>query len=80
MKLEVPPQYLSKRTPRVRVWRTQMEFYMHLMCYAHTDWFDMVAMRVNGIVSSWVTVVLLEVVEGYRLVFRMWDQFKKVMV
>ena len=38
MKLEAPPQYSSKKKSGVRVWITQMERYMKLMCYAYTDW------------------------------------------
>ena len=32
MKLEAPPQYPGKRQPGARVWLTQMERYMRLMC------------------------------------------------
>ena len=54
MKLEAPPQYSGKRQPRARVWLTQMERYMKLMCYTPTNWLDVVAMWVEGAASSWV--------------------------
>ena len=54
MKLEAPLRYLGKRHPGVRVWLTQMERYMQLIHYAPTGWLDVVAMRVEGTVSSWV--------------------------
>ena len=53
MKLEAPPQYLGKRHPRVRVWLTQVERYMSLMHYAPTNWLHVIAMRVEGAMSSW---------------------------
>ena len=34
MKLEAPPRYSGKRQPGARVWLTQMERYMRVMCYA----------------------------------------------
>ena len=64
MKLEAPLQYCGKRQPGARVWLTQMERYMQLMCYAPIDWLDVVTMRVEGIASSWVNVVLQDVVVG----------------
>ena len=70
MKLEALPQYLGKRHPGLRVWLTQIERYMRLMRYAPTDWFDVVAMRVEGAMNSWVNAVLQDVVEGHRPVFR----------
>ena len=80
MKLEAPPQYSGKRQPRARVWLTQMERYMRLMRYAPTDWFDVVAMRVEGAASSWVNAVLQDISEGRRRVFCMWAQFRDTMV
>ena len=58
MKLEAPPRYSGKRQPGAQVWLTQMERYMKLMRYAPTNWLDVVAMRVEGAVSSWVNAVL----------------------
>ena len=80
MKLEAPPQYSSKRQPRVRVWLTQMECYMKLMCYASTDWLDVVAMRVEGAVSSWVNAVLQDAAASHKLVFHTWAQFRDAMM
>ena len=80
MKLEAPPQYSGKRQPGARVWLTQMERYMKLMRYAPTDWLDVVAMRVEGAVSSWVNVVLQDISAGRKPVFRTWAQFKEAMV
>ena len=53
---------------------------MKLMRYAPTNWLDVVVMRVEGIASSWVNVVLQDVAEGHRPMFRTWDQFKDSMV
>ena len=53
---------------------------MRLMCYAPTDWLDVVAMRVEGATSSWVNAVLQEISEGRRPVFRTWAQFRDAMV
>ena len=50
------------------------------MCYAPTDWLDVVTMRVDGAVSSWMNVALQDVAEGHKPVFRTWAQFKKTMV
>ena len=58
IKMETPPQCSGKRHPGVRVWLTQMEQYMRLMCYAPTDWLDIVATRVEGVVSNWVNATL----------------------
>ena len=80
MKLEAPPRYSGKRQPGARVLLTQMERYMQLMCYAPTDWLDVVAMRVEGAASSWVNAVLQEISEGCRPVFRTWAQFRDAMV
>ena len=53
---------------------------MKLMCYAPTDWLDVVAMRVEGTASSWVNAVLQDVAAGRRLVFCTWAQFQDAMV
>ena len=53
---------------------------MQMMHYAPTDWLDDVVMRVEGAVSSWVNVVLQDVVEGHRPAFRTWAQFRDMMV
>ena len=53
---------------------------MRLMHYTPTNWFDVVAMRVEGAASSWVNAVLQEISEGRRLVFRTWAQFRDVML
>ena len=53
---------------------------MRLMRYAPTDWLDVVAMRVEGVASSWVNAVLQEISEGRRPVFRTWAQFRDAMV
>ena len=58
MKLEAPPRYSGKRQPRVRVWLIQMEHYIKLMHCTPSDWLDVVAMRLEGVASSWVNVVL----------------------
>ena len=42
----------------VRVWLTQMERYIQLMCYALTNWLDVVAIRVEVVASSWVNAAL----------------------
>ena len=79
-KLEAPPRYSGKRQPRARFWLTQMERYMRLMRYTPTDCLDVVAMRVEGAVSSWVNAVLQEISEGRRPVLRTWAQFRDAMV
>ena len=53
---------------------------MQLMRYAPTNWLDVVAMRVEGAVSSWVNAVLQDISEGHRPVFCMWAQFRDAMV
>ena len=50
------------------------------MSYAPIDWLDAVAMRVEGVPSSWVNVVLQDMSEGRRPVFRTWAQFRDAMV
>ena len=50
------------------------------MHYAPTDWFDVVAIRVEGASSSWVNVVLQDVVARRRPIFHTWAQFKEAMV
>ena len=80
MKLEAPPRYSGKKQPSVRTWLSQMERYMRLMKYAPTDWLDVVAMRVDGAASSWVTAVLQEIADGRRQAFRTWGQFKVAMI
>ena len=80
MKLEAPPRYSGKKQPSVRTWLSQMERYMRLMKYDPTDWLDVVAMRVDGAASSWVTAVLQEVANGRRQAFRTWGQFKVAMI
>ena len=57
-----------------------MERYMKLMGYAPTNWLDVVAMWVEGVVSSWVNAVLQDVAVGHQLMFRTWAQFRDVMV
>ena len=57
-----------------------MDQYMKLMQYAPMDWLDVVAMRVEGIASSWVKAVLQVVGEGRRLAFHTWAQFKDAIV
>lgn len=80
MKLEATPRYSRKKQPSVRVWLTQMEYYMRLMNYAPTDWLDIVTMHVDGAASSWVNALLKEITVGRRLAFRMWDQFEVAMI
>ena len=53
---------------------------MKLMLYAPTDWLDVMAMWVEGAASSWVNVVLQDVVAGHRPVFCTWAQFRDAMV
>ena len=80
MKLEAPPRYSGKKQPSVRTWLSQMEQYMRLMKYTPTDWLDVVAMRVDGVASSWVNAVLQEAADGRRRTFRTWGQFKVAMI
>ena len=75
MKLEAPPWYYGKRQLGVRVWVMQMEHYMCLMRYAPNDWLNVVAMRVEGVASSWVNAVLQNVGTGRRPLFYAWAQF-----
>ena len=53
---------------------------MKLMRYAPIDWLDALAMRVEGVASSWVNAVLQDISTGRRPVFRTWAQFKEAMV
>ena len=53
---------------------------MKLMCYAPTNWLDVVAMRVEGTASSWVNAVVQDVSVGCKLVFCTWAQFRDAMV
>ena len=39
---------------------------MRLMRYAPTNWLDVMAMRVEGAVSSWVNAVLQDISEGRK--------------
>ena len=52
---------------------------MKLMRYTPTNWLDVMAMWVEGAVSSWVNAVLQDVAAGHRLVFRTWTQFRDTM-
>ena len=56
-----------------------MEHYMRLMHYTDactpTDWLDVVAMRVEGVASSWVNAVLQDVAIGRKPIFGTWAQF-----
>ena len=49
---------------------------MKLMRYVPTDWLDVVAMRVEGVASSWMNAVLQDVAAGHRPVFHTWAQFR----
>ena len=53
---------------------------MKLMCYAPTDWLDVVAIRLEGAVSPWVNAVLQDISASRRPVFRTWTQFRDAMV
>ena len=75
VKIETPPRYSGKRQPCVHVWLTQMECYMHLMKYSPSDWLEIVAMRVEGAVSSWVNAMLQDVATGRRTAFLTWCSF-----
>ena len=57
-----------------------MKRYMKLMHYDPTNWLDVVAMRVEGIASSWVNAVLQDVAVGRKPVFCTWAQFREAMV
>ena len=74
VKIEAPPRYSKKRQPSFHVWLTQMERYMRLMWYSPSDWLDIVAMRVEGVASSWVNAVLQDVAAGHRVAFLTWRQ------
>ena len=80
VKIEAPPRYAGKRQPSVRVWLTQMERYMRLMKYSPFDWLDIVAMRVEGVASSWVNAVLQDMAAGRRAAFLTWRQFTQAMI
>ena len=80
IKLEAPPRYSGKRQRGVRVWLTQMERYMQLMRYSPSDWLDIVAMRVEGVASSWVNAVLQDVAASRRAAFLTWRQFTQAMI
>ena len=53
---------------------------MQLMCYAPSNWLDVVAMRVEGAASSWVNAALQVVAKGRKPVFHTWAQFRDAMV
>ena len=80
MKLDAPLQYLGKKQPRVRVWLTQIECYMHLMRYGPTNLLDVVAMCVEGPASSWLNATLQDVAIGRKPTFCPWTQCKETMV
>ena len=73
MKIEGPPRYFRKRQPGVRMWLTQMERYMKLMKYSPSNWLNIVAMRVEGVASSWVNAVLQDVAANRRAAFLTWN-------
>ena len=52
---------------------------MRLMKYSPSDWLDIVAIRVEGAVSSWVNAVLQDVAIGHSAAFLMWRQFTQAM-
>ena len=57
-----------------------MERYMRLMKCSPSDWLDIVAMRVEGAPSSWVIVVLQDVVASNRAAFLTWRQLTQAMI
>ena len=80
MKLDAPPRYGGGRKPGARVWLSQMERYMRLMKYPHSDWLDVIAMRVEGAASSWMNATLLSIEQGQRVRFIDWDDFSSAMI
>ena len=50
------------------------------MRYASSDWLDVVAMRVEGAVSSWVNAILQDVAAVRKPTFHIWAQFKEAIV
>ena len=57
-----------------------MDCYMKLMRYTPANWLDVVAMRVEGAVSSWVNAVLQDVAASHKPVSHTWAQFRDAMV
>ena len=57
-----------------------MERYMRLMRYSPSDWLDIVDIRVEGAISSWMNAVLQDVVVGHQAAFLMWRQFMQAMI
>ena len=53
-KLDTPPRYNGNRRPGPRPWLAAMERYMRLTRIPQRDWFDVLAMRVDGAASAWV--------------------------
>ena len=53
---------------------------MRLMKYSPSDWFDIVAMRVEGATSSWVNVVLQDVAASCRAAFLTRRSFTEAMI
>ena len=49
---------MGKRQASALVLLDQMGCYLQLMIYAPNDWFEVVAMRAEGIGSSWVNALL----------------------
>ena len=80
MKIEVPPRYSRKRHLSVRVWLTQVKWYMKLIKVSPFDWLGGVAMRVEDVASSWVNAVLRDLVASRRVVFLTWRQFTRAMI
>ena len=57
-----------------------MERYMRLMKYSPFDWLDIVAMRVEGVASSWVNAVLQDVAAGRKVAFLTCYNFTQAMI
>ena len=53
---------------------------MGLMRYHPSDWMDVVTIRVEGAMSTWVNAVLQEVATGHRPTFATWKEFQKAMI
>ena len=53
---------------------------MRLMKFSPSDWIDIVAMKVEGVASSWVNAVLQDVAVGHRAASLTWCNSTQAMI
>ena len=77
LRLEAPPRYGGGTRPGVRAWLREVSRWMRLMEYPRANWVDIVATRLEGAASSWLSHEQVAIERHTRADWDDWDAFTR---